>query len=164
MDDRDASRAWNAHPGSRDAVDLDDPVDSPGEWQRDHIRQYVETGGREGHIWNGVPTLLLTTRGRRSGTARRTPLIYGRDGDRYVVVGSAGGSDESPNWLLNLVVEPRVRVQVGSETFPARAYTAGEDDRKRLWPVMTAIWPDYDAYQQRTDRVIPLVILEREPA
>jgi deazaflavin-dependent oxidoreductase (nitroreductase family) len=139
----------------------DEVVDSPRGWVATHIRSYVETGGRRGHRWHGAPTLLLTTRGRRSGTRRRTALIYGRDGDRYLVVASNGGAEGHPNWYLNLAADPDVEVQVGAERFAARARTATAEEKPRLWPVMTALWPEYDTYQRKTARVIPVVVLER---
>jgi deazaflavin-dependent oxidoreductase (nitroreductase family) len=111
-----------------------------------------------------VNTLLLTTRGRRSGKLRRTALIYGRDGPRYLVVGSKGGAKRHPNWYLNLVENPDVHVQVGAEKFDARASTATSRQRPRLWRIMAEIWPEYDRYQARTDREIPVVILEPEAA
>jgi deazaflavin-dependent oxidoreductase (nitroreductase family) len=128
---------------------------------REHLHRYVATDGADGHEWRpGVPTLLLTTRGRRSGKLRRTPLIYGRDGDAYVVVASFGGSPQHPDWYLNLADEPDVEIQVGEEVMPARATTAEGPDRERLWTRMTEIWPDYDKYQARTSRVLPVVTLE----
>jgi deazaflavin-dependent oxidoreductase (nitroreductase family) len=143
-------------------TDLDDPIDPPaGTWQEEHLRRYVRTGGQDGHIWNGVPTLLLTTHDRSIGRARRTALIYGRDGDAYLVVASAGGRPEHPIWYRNLSEDPAVRVQVFEETFAARARTATPEEKPRLWQIMTSIWPDYDAYQTRTDRGIPVVIIER---
>jgi deazaflavin-dependent oxidoreductase (nitroreductase family) len=127
----------------------------------EHVRRYRETGGEVGHDWRGTSTLLLTTTGRRSGRPRETPLIYGTDGERYAVVASNGGSDEPPAWYRNLSEEPAVELQVGSERFEARARTATPEERARLWPVMTAEWPAYDDYQQRTTREIPIVVLER---
>ncbi|MFC7548100.1 nitroreductase family deazaflavin-dependent oxidoreductase [Plantactinospora sp. GCM10030261] len=136
-------------------------IDSPAGWVRDHIREYVESNGERGHEWRpGVHTLLLTTRGRRSGQLRRTALIYGRDGDRYLVVASHGGDPRHPTWYLNLLADPLVRVQVGADVFAARARAAKPDEKPELWRTMVAIWPDYDAYQARTDRDIPVVILE----
>jgi deazaflavin-dependent oxidoreductase (nitroreductase family) len=126
-----------------------------------HIRRYVETDGRKGHRWSGVHTLLLTTRGRRSGKLRRTALIYGRDGDRYLVVASNGGAKKHPSWYLNLAESPEVSVQVGAETFTARALTATANERSRLWRSMTSIWPEYERYQAKTEREIPVMILER---
>lgn len=143
-------------------IDLDHPLDPPaGTWQEEHLSRYLRTGGRDGHIWNGAPTLLLTTRDHQLGRARRTALIYGRDGDRYLVVASAGGRAEHPIWFQNLSADPDVRVQVLAERFAARARAANPDEKSRLWQIMTAIWPDYDAYQERTERSIPLVIIER---
>jgi deazaflavin-dependent oxidoreductase (nitroreductase family) len=127
----------------------------------EHVRRYRETGGEEGHLWNGVPTLLLTTTGRRTGEQRTAPLIYGRDGDAYVVVASKGGHPDHPGWYHNLSATPEVELQVGDEVFPARAHTADAQERARLWPQLTGIWPDYDAYQAKTEREIPLVVLER---
>lgn len=134
--------------------------DSPSSWVVRHVREYVETDGRKGHRWSGVHTLLLTTRGRRTGKLRRTALIYGREGDRYLVVASKGGSDTHPSWYLNLREDPDVRVQVGSERFAARASTASAEEKPRLWRLMAEIWPEYDHYQERTSREIPVVILE----
>jgi deazaflavin-dependent oxidoreductase (nitroreductase family) len=128
----------------------------------EHVRRYQETGGEVGHIWNGVPTLLLTTTGRKSGERRTTPLIYGRDGDAYVIVASKGGAPAHPAWYLNLSAEPQVELQVKDEVFPARARTATAEERPRLWQLMAGIWPSYDDYQTKTDREIPVVVLERE--
>ncbi|MDG4792916.1 nitroreductase family deazaflavin-dependent oxidoreductase [Micromonospora sp. WMMD1082] len=137
-------------------------LDSPTNWVAEHINRYVDTDGADGHEWRpGVFTLLLTTRGRRSGTLRRTALIYGRSGDAYAVVGSQGGAPRHPAWYLNLLADPHVEVQVGADRFTARARTATPDEKARLWPVMTAIWPAYDDYQAKTDRDIPVVLLER---
>ncbi len=138
-----------------------EPLDSPQGWVADHVRRYIETEGADGHLWRGAPTLVLTTLGRRSGRPRRLALIYGQDGDRYVVVASKGGSDRHPAWYLNLRDHPEVRVQVRGDRFRATARTATPEERQALWPRMVAIWPDYDAYQAKTDREIPLVILER---
>jgi deazaflavin-dependent oxidoreductase (nitroreductase family) len=141
--------------------DHERPTDPKAGWVRDHLHRYVATDGEDGHEWRpGVPTLLLTTRGRRSRKLRRTPLIYGRDGDGYVVVASYGGSPRHPDWYLNLADEPEVEIQVGPEVMAARAATAEGADRERLWRQMTAIWPAYDEYQERTERRIPVVALE----
>lgn len=137
------------------------PVDSPVGWVADHIREYVDSNGSEGHIWRrDARTLLLTTVGRRSGVPRRTALIYGRDGDDYLIVASYGGSPKHPAWYLNLEANPDVEVQAGDQTFAATARTATSAERDRLWPEMAKIWPDYDNYQTKTDREIPIIILE----
>lgn len=142
-------------------ADLANPTDPPGQWQRDHLVRYLRSDGDDGHLWNGVPTLLLTTLGRRSGLARRTPLIYGRHGDELLLVASKGGSDSHPQWYLNLAADPRVRVRVADEEFDATARTATPAEKAERWPVMTAIWPAYDSYQAATSRDIPLVIVSR---
>ena len=134
--------------------------DSPEGWVNRHIREYVETDGAKGHHWQGVPTLLLTTRGRKTGKLRRSALIYGEDAGSYLVVASTGGGDHHPAWYLNLVANPEVELQVGSEKMRAMARTADDGEKPRLWELMAAIFPDYDKYQKRTERVIPVVILD----
>jgi len=127
-----------------------------------HTRAYRETDGDLGHDWrNGTSVLLLTTVGRKTGEERTTPLIYGRDGDDYVVVASKGGSPEPPGWYANLREQPDVEVQVLGDRFPARARTAAPDEKPALWERMIGLWPDYENYQRRTDREIPVVVLER---
>ena len=125
----------------------------------EHVERYRATDGVEGHDWQGTQTLLLTTTGRRSGEPRTTPLIYGVEGDSLLVVASKGGSDEPPAWYLNLSDDPEVEVQVKGDVFAAIAHDATGDEKTRLWSLMTEIWPNYDAYQERTDRDIPLVVL-----
>ncbi len=136
-------------------------VDNPTGWVAKHIKAYVESDGKKGHIFNGMPTLLLTTRGRKSGLLRRTALIYGRDGDRYLLVASNGGSPEHPAWFLNLIAQPAVYLQVGPDKFDARARLATEDEKPALWQIMAQIFPTYNRYQAKAGRDIPLVILER---
>jgi len=137
-----------------------DVADSPSQWVAEHVRRYVASDGVSGHEWSGVNTLLLTTRGRRTGKLRRTALIYGRDGDGYVVVGSKGGSHKHPMWYLNLRDHPEVHLQVGADKFVAKARTAVGEERSRLWGRMAVIWPEYERYQKRTSREIPVVVLE----
>jgi deazaflavin-dependent oxidoreductase (nitroreductase family) len=136
-------------------------TDSPTGWVAKHVRRYVESGGASGHRWYGKDTLLLTTRGRKSGKLRRTALIYGRDGDRYLLVASNGGAAKHPSWYLNLVEHPEVQLQVGADRFAGRARRASPEEKRRLWPLMVSILPRYDSYQQKTSRDIPLVIVER---
>ena len=137
------------------------PGSRPPGWQQEHMKRYLATGGQDGHQWEGVTTLLLTTKGRHSGEWRTTPLIYGRDGDRYLVVASRGGAPKHPNWYENLAANPEVFVQVMADRFKARARTATPAEKPALWKSMAAIWPPYNDYQQRTTRAIPVVILER---
>jgi deazaflavin-dependent oxidoreductase (nitroreductase family) len=128
----------------------------------EHVRQYRETDGEYGHDWKeGTSTLLLTTTGRRSGEPRTTPLIYGRKGDDFLIVASKGGAPEPPGWYTNLETQPEAEIQVLDERIPVRARTATEAEKPDLWERMVAEWPHYDAYQEKTDRPIPVVVLER---
>lgn len=135
-------------------------IDPSDGWVAEHVRDYLESDGRQGHLFHGSPTLLLTTRGHRSGTLRRTALIYGRDDERYLVVASNGGSEEHPAWYRNLVAEPEVAVQVLADRFAARAVAATEEQRPQLWTRMAEIFPQYDRYQAKVLRQIPVVILD----
>lgn len=127
----------------------------------EHVERYEATDGIEGHAWEGTQTLLLTTKGRRSGEPRTTPLIYAPYGEAFTVVASKGGSDEPPAWYLNLSEEPNVEVQIWGERFNARARTASAEEKPEIWKTMVSEWPAYDEYQQRTEREIPVVVLER---
>jgi deazaflavin-dependent oxidoreductase (nitroreductase family) len=128
---------------------------------QEHVDRYRQTDGEEGHEWQGTTVLILTTTGRRSGEERSTPLIYGTHGDDYIVVASKGGAPEHPAWYLNLTETPDVDVQVKGDRFRARARTATAQERPELWSTMTKCWPAYDEYQTKTDREIPVVVLER---
>ena len=137
----------------RDASDL---------FGEEHVRQYRETDGENGHDWRkGSSTLLLTTTGRRSGEARTSALIYGRHGDDYLIVASKGGADAPPGWYVNLQAEPAAEVQVLADRFRARARTATPEERPEMWREMVSHWPDYDEYQAKTGREIAVVVLER---
>jgi deazaflavin-dependent oxidoreductase (nitroreductase family) len=136
--------------------------DASGLYGAEHIRQYRETDGEYGHDWkSGSSTLLLTTTGRRSGEPRTSALIYGRSGDDYLIVASDGGADEPPAWYVNLQADPEVEVQVLDDRFRARARDATPEERPELWREMVSHWPAYDSYQERTEREIPVVVLER---
>ena len=138
------------------------------DWVKDHIRRYVATNGADGHMMTfagntsgAVPTLLLTTTGRRSGEKFVFPLIYGTIGDSYVVVASKGGAPEHPGWYRNLVADPRVDVQVASDQLHATARTATGDERAKLWHQMTALFAPYADYQKKAKgREIPVVVLD----
>ena len=129
----------------------------------EHVRVYRETDGERGYRWKrGVPILLLTTKGRRSGEERTTPLIHRTDDDRWVVIGSQGGAPDDPGWVKNIEADPdAIEIQVKAERIPVRASVAEGEERDRLWKRMTEIWPDYDTYQEKTNREIPVVVLER---
>jgi deazaflavin-dependent oxidoreductase (nitroreductase family) len=128
----------------------------------DHIRAYRESNGEVGYLWNGVPTLLLTTTGRTSGQPRTSALIFGSDGEDRLVIASYGGAPQHPAWYLNLLAEPQAEIQVKAEHLPVVGRTAGLEEKPRLWQIMCDQWPNYDVYQTRTDREIPLVILSPE--
>ena len=135
-------------------------VDSPTEWVADHIRRYVESGGEDGHMWRGVPTLLLTTMGRKSGMLRRTALIYGMDGSDYVIVASKGGHPTNPLWFENLVEDSNVEIQVGPQIIQAHASVITDESRyQRVWDQMATIWSGFNEYKEKTSRLIPLVAL-----
>jgi deazaflavin-dependent oxidoreductase (nitroreductase family) len=128
----------------------------------EHVQRYVETDGEEGYDWsNGATILILTTTGRRTGKQHSTPLIYRPYGDSYLVVASRGGAPTPPAWYLNLQANPQVQVQIKGERFAARARTAGPEEKPAMWRHMTEVWPEYDDYQGKTDREIPVVVLER---
>lgn len=113
--------------------------------------------------FRGRPVLLLTTTGARSGERRLAPLVYTRDGDRYVIVASKGGAPTHPAWYLNLLAHPVVTLEVGGETFQARAHVASGPERDGLYARHAEVHPGFTDYQQRTSRVIPVVVLERLP-
>jgi deazaflavin-dependent oxidoreductase (nitroreductase family) len=124
-----------------------------------HQFVYEHSGGRIGARLGRTAMLLLHTTGRKTGRTRIAALLYHREREHYIVVGSKGGSDAPPAWLLNLQARPDVEVQVGTRRFRARARIASAAERRRLWPEVTRLWPQYDRYQSQTSRVIPLVIL-----
>ena len=127
-----------------------------------HVAAYLETDGEQGHDWkNGAPALILTTVGRKSGEERLSPLIYGMAGEHPMIVASKGGHPKHPAWYLNIRANPEVQVQIRGDKFTARARDATPEERPELWKQMTEIWPDYDNYQRKTDREIPIVVLER---
>ena len=126
-----------------------------------HVKVYEETDGETGYLWNGAPICILTTTGETSGKTRKHPLIFGADGDAVVIVASNGGAPDHPQWYDNLVAQPEVGMQVLGDRYDGLARTALGDERARLWPMMTELWPSYDDYQAATDREIPVVVVER---
>src|SRR5579884_3300137 len=119
----------------------------------EHLRRYLATNGEDGYYEpSGMTNLILTTTGRRSGKPYSTPLYFGEDAGRYVLIGSYAGSDKHPQWYLNLVADPNVTVQIRGERFAARARTARGEERERLWRMMAARFPRYEEYRQATER------------
>lgn len=127
---------------------------------RFHIFLYRLTQGWVGGLVSGMPNLLLTTTGRKSGLKRTTPLFYLPDRKNFIVVASYGGNPKAPLWWKNLQADPTGWVQVGDRTFEVQARQAPEELKELLWPVFVRHYPSYNLYQELTDRVIPLVILE----
>jgi deazaflavin-dependent oxidoreductase (nitroreductase family) len=128
---------------------------------QEHIDRYEATDGQEGHAWEGTQALILTTTGRKSGEERKSALIYAEHDGTYLVVASKGGAPKPPAWYVNLQADPSAEIQVRGEKFPVTARDATPEEKPELWKVMTAEWPAYDEYQTKTDRPIPVVVLER---
>ena len=139
------------------------------EWMVEHANRYIASGGAEGHLYKisqpgrpelTVPSLLLTTTGRKSGERYIFPLFYGTEGGSWFVVASKGGAPQHPGWYKNLLADPEVEVQVGTKKVKARARTAVGEERGRLWQKALEFWPPYADYQQKTEREIPVVVLD----
>uniref|UniRef100_UPI0037AF2630 nitroreductase family deazaflavin-dependent oxidoreductase n=1 Tax=Streptomyces sp. NPDC050418 TaxID=3365612 RepID=UPI0037AF2630 len=139
----------------------DDVVVTPVGWVAAQAQKYEESGGTKGTTVMGVPCLLLDYQGRKSGLWRRTVLMYGRDGEDYLLVGSNYGNDEHPLWYLNLQANPAVRLQVGTERFEATAETLPPEEKERVWPGLVELFPRYASYRAKTTRDIPVVRLRR---
>jgi deazaflavin-dependent oxidoreductase (nitroreductase family) len=138
-------------------------------WMVDHTNLYLSSGGKEGHMYTAsfpgketltVPSLLLTTTGRKSGQKFLFPLFYGKTGNSYFIIASKGGAPEHPGWYKNLLANPEVEVQVGTAKMKARARTATGEERTRLWDKALEFWPPYADYQRKTEREIPVVVLD----
>jgi proline iminopeptidase len=128
----------------------------------EHVRLYRETDGETGYTWReGSTIVLLTTKGRKTGLERTVPLIYDLDGVNPVIVASKGGAPDHPGWFKNLAKNPEVGVQIKGDRFHAHARVAEGEERARLWEQMNQMWPHYDEYATKTDREIPVVVLER---
>jgi deazaflavin-dependent oxidoreductase (nitroreductase family) len=125
-----------------------------------HSALYRASGGRIGRSLKKAPILLLTTKGRKTGKMRTTPLLYGRDGDNLVLVASVGGAPQNPDWFYNLKGQ-KAEVQIGREKLRVKARIAEGEERERLWAQMVQIWPDYAEYQKKTTRRIPVVVLQQ---
>ena len=125
------------------------------------IEEFRANGGKVGGMFEGAPMLLLTTTGAKSGQPRIAPLVYTTDGDRIVIIASKGGAPTNPDWYHNIAAHPDVTVEVGTETFPARAEITPEPERTRLFDAQAAIMPGFRDYQNNTSRVIPVVTISR---
>jgi deazaflavin-dependent oxidoreductase (nitroreductase family) len=125
------------------------------------IEEFRANAGRVGGRWEGRDLLLLTTTGRKSGRPHTTPVAYTRDGDRLLVYASKGGAPRHPDWYLNLVADPLVAVEVGAERYDATAMPLTGDERDRLFAAQAERFPAFEDYQRKTERIIPVVALER---
>jgi deazaflavin-dependent oxidoreductase (nitroreductase family) len=133
---------------------------SPWEPIADHVERYIATDGEDGFIWEGGEVIILTTTGAKSGKERRTPLIRVTDGERYFVVASMGGAPQNPQWFYNMVANPEVTIQDRADVQQLTARIASPEEKAKYWPIAVAAWPDYDKYQESTERDIPLMICE----
>jgi deazaflavin-dependent oxidoreductase (nitroreductase family) len=139
------------------------------DWMVEHTKRYLASGGTDGHMYKmnqpgrpemTVPALLLTTTGRKSGEKYIFPLFYGEVGDSYLIVASKGGAPEHPGWYRNILANPEVEVQAGTKKVKARARTATGAERAKLWQQALLFWPPYADYQTKTEREIPVVVLD----
>jgi proline iminopeptidase len=140
----------------------------PG-WMLDHANRYLSSGGTDGHMYSitlpdksvvTAPSLLLTTTGRKSGERYIFPLFYGTTGTSYFIVASKGGAPKHPGWFLNILADPNAEIQVGTKKLQVRARIAEGEERARLWEQALLFWPPYAEYQTKTEREIPVVVLD----
>jgi deazaflavin-dependent oxidoreductase (nitroreductase family) len=131
------------------------------DFNRNIIEEFRANGGETTGPFKGRPLLLLTTTGAKSGDTHTTPLVYSKDGDRYVVIASMGGAPKSPSWYFNVKANPKVTLEVGTEKFDATASVAEEPERTRLYDQQAAMMPAFNDYKEKTTRVIPVVVLQR---
>jgi len=137
-----------------------DYAPSPWDFVAEQVRLYEATDGSEGNLLEGKPCVILTTRGRRSGQLRKTPLMRVEHDGEYAVVASMGGAPKHPLWFLNLESDPDVVLQDGARVMDLRARVATPEEKGQWWPRAVAAWPDYDTYQARTDRDIPVILFD----
>ena len=149
------------NPGARTGRPYNAAIAAAQKWAtKIHASLFRATDGRVGGRMVGSPVLLLVTTGRKTGRRRTTPLLYLPDGDRYVIVASNGGAAKHPVWWLNLQAYPEATVEVGGRKTRVRAREAQGGEKARLWEELVLMYPSYENYQRRTDREIPVVLLE----
>ncbi len=134
---------------------------SPSQWAADQVSTYERSGGTEGNTMQSVPVIILHTRGRHSGKARKAPLMRVEHDGTYAAIASLGGAPTHPVWYLNLVADPHVAVQDGPDVVDHQARVASGAERDAWWARAVEVWPDYASYQKKTERVIPVVLLDR---
>ncbi len=154
-----------------DLSDLVEGLDTSKQpkWVIDHMRLYLQSGGKEGHLFDTggsgsgpLPTLLLTCVGRKSGKKRMTPLVYGVFAGNHIIVGSKGGSQTHTGWYFNLLENPAAEIQVGAGKMKVRARIAAGAERAQIWAHMLTVFPTYGDYQLKTTREIPVFVLEKQ--
>ncbi len=136
---------------------------SPSQWVRDQVELYENSNGTEGTTLRGVPVIIVTTRGVRSGKLRKVPLMRIEHNGNYLAVASQGGSLKNPVWYFNLLADPEVEVRDHDTVVDRRARELTGEEKAAWWKRATTVWPDYDAYQAKTDREIPVFVLEAAP-
>jgi deazaflavin-dependent oxidoreductase (nitroreductase family) len=149
-------------------IDLDRVVEDAKVAMDNHLKDYLATGGKQGHLWDTspwggrglTPTLVLKVTGRKSGKPQMLPLIYAPWGDEYVIIGSKGGAKDHPYWYLNLIARPNLEFQVGGKCWHATWREAKGEERSKIWDYMVVQYPPYTDYQAHTQREIPVVLLK----
>lgn len=137
---------------------------SPAKWVRDQVETFERTDGAEGNTLNGKPVIILTTRGAKSGKVRKTPLMRVEHDGRYAVVASNGGTPTHPVWFHNVAADPHVQLQDGATKWDMTAHEATGEEKARWWERAVEAWPEYADYQKKTDREIPVFVLEPDQA
>jgi len=149
-------------------IDAKMPENLP-QWMKDHVDRYLKSGGTDGHMYTAnfpgmeprtVPSLLLVTKGRKTGAKHLFPLFYGNAGNGWFIVASKGGAPDHPGWYKNLLANPEVELQIGTKTVKAKARTVSGAERQKLWDDAVKWWPSYTDYQKKTPREIPVVMLD----
>ena len=148
-------------------IDAKMPDNLP-QWMKDHVDRYLKSGGKDGHMFTtpnqpglSVPSLLLVTKGRKSGKKHLFPLFYGETGKSYFIVASKGGAPDHPGWYKNMLANPDVEIQVGTAAMKAKARTASGEERAKLWKQAVAFFPPYADYEKKAgSREIPVVVLD----
>jgi deazaflavin-dependent oxidoreductase (nitroreductase family) len=142
---------------------MDEYIPSPSEWVSEQVELYESSGGTEGTtlLNTGLPVIIVTNRGWKTGAIRKTPLMRVVDGDNYVLIASQGGAPKHPLWYHNLKADPNVQIQDKTEVYSMRVQEVVDaDERQRLWKLAVEAYPPYQDYQERTDRVIPVLVAE----
>lgn len=137
-------------------------IPSPRQWVAEQVELYEGSGGTDGITLRGLPVIIVTNRGRKTGGTRKTPLMTVKDGLNYVLVASRGGAPEHPLWYYNLKADPNVEIRDGAQVFTMQVREVEDsDERERLWGLAVEAFPPYQEYQEKTSRVIPIFLAER---